>query len=483
MNKNNFVTFELHVDQLEPHPKNPRKNLGDLTELTESIKKNGVLQNLTVVPIDTGDDEWDRFRVLIGHRRLAAAKAAGIDTLPCRVAQGLDEREQFFAMMEENMQRNDLTIWEQAEGFQMMLDLGDGISQIASKTGFSETTIRHRLKIAELGEDVVRKLTEDEESGFQLTIGDFIRLEQVESAEDRCKILAKSRSRDSMEFEVNQYLRKKMIEGRSRRITAELTELGLRKAPKDAEEGRWSGRWIQLDSYQLQFDSEPQIDKEILLAAHKPEELFFFENWSTIYIVAKNKDAEKADKEREKQKTEEDLREINTKKLEEIADAEDARRKSYIRDILKGKVLYKADANTAERERLITSLVQLVINADLHINRDKAIEVIAGQRHWQMEREDRKKSRAKLDELPTELQLLCMVDGSLPKLDTLVSYDASWSDNDDIIDYYDLLGDYFSYNIDGSEEYRIIEGTHELYMDPLHWDDEDEDRDEEDDDE
>ena len=64
MSNNNFVTFELHTDQLEPHPNNPRKNLGDLTELTESIKKNGVLQNLTVIPIGTGDDEWNCFRVL-----------------------------------------------------------------------------------------------------------------------------------------------------------------------------------------------------------------------------------------------------------------------------------------------------------------------------------------------------------------------------------------------------------------------------------
>ena len=484
MSKNNFVTFELHTDQLEPHPNNPRKNLGDLTELTESIKKNGVLQNLTVVPIGTGDDEWTRFRVLIGHRRLAAAKAAGIDTLPCRVVEGLDDREQFSTMMEENMQRNDLTIWEQAEGFQMMLDLGDRIETIANKTGFSESTIRHRLKIAELGEDVVRKYTEDEESGFQMTLSDFIRLEQVESVEDRCKILSKSMTRSGMEYELNQYLRDKMIEGRKRRIAAELLELGLRTAPKDAQEGRFSGRWIQLDSYQLQFESEPQIDREILLAAHKPEELFFFENWSTIYVVAKNKDVERADEEREKRKTEEDLMEIHEKQLEEIAEAEDARRTNYIRDICEGKVLYKADANTAERERLITSIVQLIINADLYINRDKALELLSGQRSWQMDREERKKNRAKLDELPTELQLLCMAEGGMPKLDSLVNYDASYCDNEDIIDYYDLLSEYFSYNIDhSSEEYKMVDGTHDLYMDPSSWDDDDDDWDEEDDDE
>lgn len=66
----------IPVKKLWQHPDNPRKDLGDVTELAESIKVNGVLQNLTVVPlIGEITKKWDgeSYRVIIGHRRLAAA--------------------------------------------------------------------------------------------------------------------------------------------------------------------------------------------------------------------------------------------------------------------------------------------------------------------------------------------------------------------------------------------------------------------------
>ena len=70
----------IPVSKLWGHPDNPRKDLGDVTELAESIKVNGVLQNLTVVPL-FGEitKKWDgeSYRVIIGHRRLAAAKLTG----------------------------------------------------------------------------------------------------------------------------------------------------------------------------------------------------------------------------------------------------------------------------------------------------------------------------------------------------------------------------------------------------------------------
>jgi len=78
----------LPVKEIQPHPNNPRKDLGDLSELTESIKKNGIMQNLTVVKNEGGG-----YTVIIGHRRLEAAKAAGVSEVPCAVAE-LDEGEQ-----------------------------------------------------------------------------------------------------------------------------------------------------------------------------------------------------------------------------------------------------------------------------------------------------------------------------------------------------------------------------------------------------
>ena len=101
----------IPIEALKPHPDNPRKDVGDITELAESIKANGVFQNLTVLK----GDILDGYTVVIGHRRLAAARAAGLTELPCMVVE-MDEREQISTMLLENMQRNDLTVYEQAQG-------------------------------------------------------------------------------------------------------------------------------------------------------------------------------------------------------------------------------------------------------------------------------------------------------------------------------------------------------------------------------
>ena len=102
----------IPAERLVPHPDNPRKDLGDLTELAASIKENGIFQNLTVVP-----EFEDRFTVIIGHRRLAAAKLAGLTELPCVVVE-MTPKEQVQTMLLENMQRSDLTVYEQAQGAQ-----------------------------------------------------------------------------------------------------------------------------------------------------------------------------------------------------------------------------------------------------------------------------------------------------------------------------------------------------------------------------
>lgn len=78
----------ISIEKLCPHPDNPRKDLGDITELAESIKAQGILQNLTVVPYIgevTGMPIEGLYRVVIGHRRLAAAKLAGLKEVPCAI--------------------------------------------------------------------------------------------------------------------------------------------------------------------------------------------------------------------------------------------------------------------------------------------------------------------------------------------------------------------------------------------------------------
>lgn len=177
----------IPIDKLNPHPDNPREDVGDVTELAESIKANGVLQNLTVVPYFSPVHERvmkDVYTVIIGHRRLAAAKKAGLTEMPCVIVE-MSEKDQLSTMLTENMQRVDLTAYEQARGFQMMLDMGDSMEEIAEKSGFSKTTVRKRLEIAKLDPTTLKKVS----SRRQLTLGDFDELAKIEDMEVRNKLL------------------------------------------------------------------------------------------------------------------------------------------------------------------------------------------------------------------------------------------------------------------------------------------------------
>lgn len=170
----------IAIDKLHPHPDNPRKVLGNIDELADSIKANGILQNLTVVPMN---DDWTEFTVIIGHRRLAAAKQAGLTELPCAVVE-MTEKEQLSTMLTENMQRSDLTVYEEAKGCQLLLDLGDTVAEVAKKTGFSESKIRRRVKLCELDEDAFK-----ESQIRQPTLQDYDRLNQIKDIDVRNELL------------------------------------------------------------------------------------------------------------------------------------------------------------------------------------------------------------------------------------------------------------------------------------------------------
>ena len=105
----------INTSLIDPHPDNPRKQIGDVTDLAASIKANGLLSPLSVVP------NGERYRVIAGHRRLAACKQAGTGAVPCFVLD-LDPLQQLEAMVTENCQREQLTTMEESDAIQGMLD-------------------------------------------------------------------------------------------------------------------------------------------------------------------------------------------------------------------------------------------------------------------------------------------------------------------------------------------------------------------------
>ena len=179
MSKRLIDIIEIEVNKLYPHPKNPREDVGDVSELAESIKSTGIMQNLTVIKGGPGvPDGKDGYTVIIGHRRRAAAIKAGIDTVPCAVVE-MDEKSQVSTMLLENMQRSDLTVYEQAQGIQMMIDLGESVKDISEKTGFSLSTIDRRRKLLSLNKE---KFKDSISSGA--TLNDYLKISEIEDEDE-----------------------------------------------------------------------------------------------------------------------------------------------------------------------------------------------------------------------------------------------------------------------------------------------------------
>ncbi len=174
----------INLELLKEHPDNPRKDVGDVSELADSIRESGILQNLTVVPYE------GEYRVIIGHRRLAAAKRAGLTQAPCIVAD-MDYKTQLATMLSENMQRVDLNIVEQAFGIQQLFDLGVGIEEVKQKTGFSEVTIKKRTKIATLPIDKAKDAL-----SRGATLEEYLKCCEIENKNDREILLANAGTRD-----------------------------------------------------------------------------------------------------------------------------------------------------------------------------------------------------------------------------------------------------------------------------------------------
>jgi ParB/RepB/Spo0J family partition protein len=128
----------LSVDQIQPSPDNLRgDDLGDLAELTELIKAQGVLQHLVVCPKVDG-----RYPLVFGHRRLAAAKQAGVTQVPAEI-RDYTEAERFAAMYGENFGRESLTPIQEARAYQKALERSDG----KGKKLFAQRSLAQRLGV------------------------------------------------------------------------------------------------------------------------------------------------------------------------------------------------------------------------------------------------------------------------------------------------------------------------------------------------
>lgn len=428
--------INIDVNKIEEHPNNPRKDLGDLTELTESIRQNGIMQNLTVVK--TGED---KYMAVIGHRRLAAAKAAGLKEVPCVVAE-MSEQQQVNIMLVENIQRNGLTVTEQAQGFQMAIDLGNSVDDLAEETGFSKTTIYHRLNIAKLNQKALKKAEDNKD--FQLSISDLYILEKIKKVSDRNRILKEATDSKNLAYLANRHIAEEKRNENAKKILRELKDRDLEEIPKDTY-------WWEYDTVK-EFDLNKDIEKVSLKKTK--EKLFYEQVNSWLYIL---KEREERKPERTKKTEEEKLHAMNRKKLNAIQNELTKDIKDFIGEMVLGKIDVVATPNEiwdalifldvdVSYSRLQVNIYNLIYETNVFYIPD-------------IEDDKREEFNNKISEISMERQMLALI--------TKIPIINNWSNGinkrlaSNVLNLVNVLSKSgFSLT---EEQQQFLDGTHEAY--------------------
>lgn len=142
----------LPLDRVRPSEHNVRTALGDVTSLAASVKAHGLLQPIVVYEAD--DD--GTHEIVAGHRRHAAHVEAGLDTIDAIVrARPDDDGDTTAARIVENVQREDLTVADEARGYAALSRLGWPQRKIADAVGVNQSHVSKRIKLADLPDPVL----------------------------------------------------------------------------------------------------------------------------------------------------------------------------------------------------------------------------------------------------------------------------------------------------------------------------------------
>ena len=146
----------IRVDEIRPNPEQPRKALGDLRELTESVREKGVLEPLLVRFIASEGC----FYIISGERRYHAARAAGLREVPC-IEKSVDDAETLEIALIENIQRKDLTAFEEADGLHRLASQFEYTHEdMAKKIGRARSSVTETLSLRNIPESLRKKCIE-----------------------------------------------------------------------------------------------------------------------------------------------------------------------------------------------------------------------------------------------------------------------------------------------------------------------------------
>ena len=171
---------EIPTGELDTNPNQPRQSFDDesIAQLAESIRDQGVLQPLLVVPSTGG-----RYRIVAGERRYRAGRLAGLETLPC-IVKDIDVVRQMEIALIENLQREDLNPLEAARGIQaLMKQCGYTQEKVSARLGKSRPAVANLLRLLTLPDEVMEMVRDG-----RLTAGHARVLAGLESREEQIRL-------------------------------------------------------------------------------------------------------------------------------------------------------------------------------------------------------------------------------------------------------------------------------------------------------
>lgn len=443
-----MAVVEIKIENLKIHPKNVRQKYEGIEELAQSIKKNGIMQNLTVVP---DKEEEGKYLVVIGNRRLTAAREAGLETAPCVVVEDMAEKEQITTMLMENMNRKDLTVYEEAEAMQMCFeDFGFRVEEIEEKTGLSKTTINHRLNIAKLDKETLVEKVEDKE--FQLSLSDLYALEKVKDVNTRNKILKEASDSRDLANKARQAARQELQKKNEAKLIGECEKLGINKAPEGVY--CYSSGWEVAERIYIDDEEDPKIEME------EVEGVYYVIQYNSFYLIKKEKKQQKEKKEVSevdlKQKETEGKRAKIKAKYEEMhKDMED-----FVRNILEGKV---EPPDNAEYIGKLTW--EFILKYRVAVSQYALTNVlIGGQAYENADEEEKNKATDRATALPILYQMIAVAFSGLEYLSLAGYYGVLYNEaaGEKLKAMHDILSN-FGFSFADEENYKLMNGEHELY--------------------
>ena len=140
----------IPIEQLQPNAGQPRKDMGDLKGLVESVREKGVLEPLLVRSLP----ESEKYLIISGERRYQAARLAGLRELPCIEKEANDSETLEIALIE-NLQRKDLTPFEEADGLQALVDrFALTHEEIAHRVSKGRSSITESLSLRSIPDEI-----------------------------------------------------------------------------------------------------------------------------------------------------------------------------------------------------------------------------------------------------------------------------------------------------------------------------------------